>query len=351
MLPDHLDELADRAQSSELFSSPRLEADSARFLAEQGAAVRALAGAARERGKRVYFVGSGGSWASMYTGKYLCDRLTGAATDVLPSYELVWRGPHGLDGDALVVLASYSGRTEDTLEAARFARERGAETAALVRSADSPLAAQSDHVFAYESPGLYCLPLLAVTLFAAEWGRLDGDDQAADVMAAVQTLATRMGAAFRSQRERGRLLAEQLSDSELLYCLGAGPLYGLAYKFGLTVFMENMRIHGSVIESAEFRHGPAEMLDRRSPDMVFLLGRDESRPISERSAAVAEQNGARVRTFDAADHPGVHPLLEPFVLKVALQWFIVYSTLLRGIGDLDERALMGRRVLSGAGWP
>ena len=47
----------------------------------------------------------------------------------------------------------------------------------------------------------------------------------------------------------------------------------------------------------------------------------------------------------------VHPLLQPFVLKVALQWFIVYSTLVRGIDDLDERALMGHQVLSGAGWP
>jgi fructoselysine-6-P-deglycase FrlB-like protein len=353
MLPDHLDELADRAQSSELFSSPRLEADSARFLAEQGAAVRALAGAARERGKRVYFVGSGGSWASMYTGKYLCDRLTGAATDVLPSYELVWRGPHGLDGDALVVLASYSGRTEDTLEAARFARERGAETAALVRSADSPLAAQSDHVFAYESPGLYCLPLLAVTLFAAEWGRLDGDDQAADVMAAVQTLPTRMGAAFRGQRERGRLLAEQLSDSELLYCLGAGPLYGLAYKFGLTVFMENMRIHGSVIESAEFRHGPAEMLDRRGADMAVLIGTDESREMTLRTLDFAREHGARTVVFDAAEFGDIHPLLTPFVLKVALQWFIVYATLMRGIDDLDDRAYMGRQLLAkeGTTWP
>ncbi len=35
------------------------------------------------------------------------------------------------------------------------------------------------------------------------------------------------------------------------------------------------------------------------------------------------------------------------MLKVALQWFIVYSTLIRGIADLDERALMGHQVLSG----
>lgn len=68
---DHLDELADRAQSSELFSSPYLEEDAARFLSEQAGAVRELASRARASGRRVYFVGSGGSWASMYSGKYL----------------------------------------------------------------------------------------------------------------------------------------------------------------------------------------------------------------------------------------------------------------------------------------
>ena len=64
---DHLDELAERAKSSELFSSPHLEADSARFLNDQAAAVRELAADTRARQPRVvYFVGSGGSWASMY---------------------------------------------------------------------------------------------------------------------------------------------------------------------------------------------------------------------------------------------------------------------------------------------
>ena len=34
-------------------------------------------------------------------------------------------------------------------------------------------------------------------------------------------------------------------------------------------------------------------------------------------------------------HIGSAWAVEPFVLKVALQWFIVYSTLVRGIDDID----------------
>jgi len=117
--------------------------------------------------------------------------------------------------------------------------------------------------------------------------------------------------------------------------------------------MENMRIGGSVIESAEFRHGPAEMLDRRSADLAVLVGTDESREMTLRTLDFASEHGARTAVFDAADYPDVHPLLTPFVLKVALQWFIVYATLMRGIEDLDDRAYMGRQLLAkeGTSWP
>ena len=95
------------------------------------------------------------------------------------------------------------------------------------------------------------------------------------------------------------------------------------------------------------------MLDRQSADLAVLLGTDESRAMTLRTLEFARANGARAITFDAADYPGVHPLLTPFVLKVALQWFIVYATFMRGIEDLDERAYMGRQVLAegGATWP
>jgi len=350
-MPD-LEQQVQAALRSELFSAPHLEADLTRFLGDGAAQMRALAGRCRAAGTRqIYFVGSGGSWASMWSGKLLCDRFVPAAADVSLSYDLIWRAPRRLGPEAVVFVASYSGQTEDTLAALRFARERGARTVALVGKPGTPIAEEADEALVYASPGLYNLPLAAVTAFVCEWGRLEGDREAAEVADALAGVPARVGEAFRSTRERGRELALELASSELIYCLAAGTLYGLAYKFGLTVFMENMRIHSSVIDSTEFRHGPAEMLDRHAPDMIFLLGRDASRPLGERSAAVAASQGARVRVFDAADHPDVHPLLEPFVLKVALQWFIVYSTLARGIADLDERALMGHRVLSTAGWP
>ena len=352
MARPRLDELVERATRSELFTAPRLQDDLQSFLAEHAGAARALAGEARKRAiDTVYFVGSGGSWASMYSGKYLLDRVTTLPGDVMYSYELCWRRPHRLGPGALVFLASYSGKTEDTLAALQCAKLAGAYTVALVKTADSPLGKAADAVIAYGSTALYMMPAIAVSLFVLQWALDEGDRSAQAVLDGIAALPPILGWAYENDREPCEQLARDYVRSSLLYCVGAGPLFGLAYKFALTVFMENIRTHGSVVESAEFRHGPAEMLDRRRADMVFLLGTDESREMTERSLAFAGERGARTVAFDARRYAGLHPLLTPYVLKVPLQWFVVYSALMRGILDLDERVFMGHQVLSGAQWP
>lgn len=356
-MPD-LSTLVDAARRSELFTSPRLEADLATFLAEQGDRVRQLArrAAAREF-DHVYFVGSGGSWANMFTGKWLTDRYTGIPADALTSYDLIWRTPQRLGSRSLVFLTSYSGATEDTLAALRHANSLGAHTVAIARRRPSPMAAEAAEVIDYDSTALYILPLAAVTLFALELARqtegADRDD-AERALAQLPELPAMLGGAYREGETAGLERARRFLSATQMTVLASGPLFGLGYKFALTVFMENIRVAGSIIDSAEFRHGPVEALERSRLDVVALLGTDASRAMTERAIAIAEAHGARVLTFDAADHQGLHPQLAPFLLLVPLQWFTVYSALLRGITDLDERVFMGHRVLAtgpDATWP
>jgi fructoselysine 6-phosphate deglycase len=348
------DSLVERALDSELFTAPRLAADLRTFLSTHRPTAFRLAAEAREQGvDTVYYVGSGGSWSAMYSGKYLSDRFTTLSTDAIFSYELIWRDPVRLGPRALVIAASYSGETEDTVAAVRHARAAGARTVAVTSRADSAIAEDADSVIAYDSTALYAMPMAAVSLFALEHARLGGNEDAVEVLAAFDALPDMIERAFETERDRGLDVARQLLPSQCLYCVGSGPLYGLAYKFALTVFMENIRTHGSVIESAELRHGPAEMLERQRADIVFLLGTDESRAMSQRSIDFARSQGATVIVYDAADYPKLDPLLSPFVLKVGLQWLVVHSALLRGILDLDERVYMGHHVLAqgGARWP
>jgi fructoselysine-6-P-deglycase FrlB-like protein len=350
--------LVDTARSSELFTAPRLEADLPGFLAEHGDRIRQLARrTAAGEFEHVYFVGSGGSWANMYTGKYLLDRLTRVTSDVLTSYELVWRNPPRLGSRSLVFLASYSGATEDTLAALRHTNGVGAHTVAIARRRPSPMAAESAELLDYDSTALYIIPLAAVTLFALELARETGSPKLAEAEAALAQLPelpAMLGRAYREGEADGLQQARRFLSSTALTVFAAGPLVGLGYKFALTVFMENIRVNGSFVESAEFRHGPVEALERSRLDIVALLGTDETRAVTQRSIDIATAAGARILAIDAADYPGLHPLLTPFVLLVPLQWFTVYSALLRGITDLDERVFMGHGVLAAgpdATWP
>lgn len=349
----------DAARRSELFTSPRLEGDLFRFLDDQGARIRALVDRVADgEFDHVYFVGSGGSWASMFTGKYLLDRLTRITSDILTSYELVWRDPPRLGEHALVFVASYSGATEDSLAALRHAKSRGAYTILISRRrVVSPMATEADELIDYESTGLYIMPLAVVTMFGLELAIRTQSSKLVEAEAALvqlRTLPARLGQTYLEAEELAIEWARRFLNSTMIYVLAAGPNFGLGYKFALTVFMENIRVNGSIIEAGELRHGPVEAFERQRIDMVALLGADESRELTRRSIQVAENTGARVLVLDVANYVGLHPLLAPFVLLVPLEWFTVYSAILRGITDLDERVFMGRGLLASgrdATWP
>jgi fructoselysine 6-phosphate deglycase len=345
----------ENARKSTLFTAPVIGLHLERFLSEEADAIRKLVSrVVEEKVNHVYWVGSGNSWTNLYSGKYLLDKLTTVPSDCYTSYEFYSRQPSRVGPKSIVFLASYAGATEDTVEALRYANRAGAFTVALVNSSDSLMGQEASHVIPYKSNALYILPLAASYLFSLELAKLLGNDKAQEVIEGLYKLPALLKKQYIEEEGKARELADKFRDENLFYVLGTGPLYGLAYKFAVTVFMENMRVHGSFIDAPEFRHGPVEMLERNSPVVVVLKGTDNTRPMVERVAERAEEFGAHLLVYDLADYPGIHPLLAPFVLMIPLQWFAVFSTLMRGITDLDERVFMGRGLMGrgvGVTWP
>jgi fructoselysine 6-phosphate deglycase len=354
-MAENLETLVAKARQSSLFTAPVLGPDLERFLKDEAGTIKKLAKKAVDlKVEHIYWIGSGNSWVNLYSGKYLLDRFASIPSDCYPSYELIWRNPVRLNGKAWVFLASYSGATEDTVAALRHAKQHGAHTIAIVNKEDSLMGREADETIAYHSKALFILPLAAVYLFTLEVARLQGVKGVDKIVDGLNKLPSLLSRQYIEEEMPAKVLAEEYASENIFYVLASGPLYGLGYKYGLTVFMENMRVHGSFMDASEFRHGPAEMLDRNKPAIVVLKGTDESRPIIDRVCEITQNNGARLITYDMASYGDVHPLLAPFVLMIPLQWFAVYSTLLRGITDLDERALMGRGILGrgkGITWP
>ena len=200
-----LEQLIEQAKQSELFTAPRLEADLRVFLDERSAELKTLAEQAIKDGvEQIYFVGSGGSWANMYSGAYLMDKFSTIPADALMSYDLIWRDPQRLNEKSWVFIASYSGNTEDTVAALRYAKSKGAKTIALISRRESIINAEADLVIDYDSTALYIMPLAAVYIFALQLAHLQGNSAGDETLAAMDKLPDVLGKAFREDEARAR---------------------------------------------------------------------------------------------------------------------------------------------------
>jgi fructoselysine-6-P-deglycase FrlB-like protein len=290
--------------------------------------------------KNIYLVGAGGSLANLRPLKQIFDSLLRLPVEVYSGHELVGSAPFGLGSGSLVVLASNSGEVEDTLGALRFARQRGARTVAVVAKPDSTLAREADAVLPFhdwDEPVM--VPPLLVGLRLAE---TVGDVAlASELRTGLEAVPAALRRVVPAELARAEERAREFLGCVQLFVLGAGVLAGLAYKLAYNIVMENMRIGAAFIDASEFRHGPCEALERTRPDMLVLVGSDWSRSQTLRTLEACRRGGARTLVYDAADFGEVHPWLTPLVAYPAVEPFIVYSAVLRGIVDLAPRVQMG----------
>ena len=150
-----------KAISSLLFTSPVLADDTARFLRTKSKRLSELAQLAlSDKVEHVFWVGAGNSRVNLLSGKELMDRFTPIPSDCFLSYEFIWRNPERLGKKSWVFLASFSGATEDTVAALRFAKSKGAKTIAFVNQANSLMGNEADVTIDYDSKALYILPLV-----------------------------------------------------------------------------------------------------------------------------------------------------------------------------------------------
>lgn len=355
-MADVVKEALDKALLSDYFTGARIARELDDFVSRRADECRALADLV-DAWTPVFLVGSGGSYANALTAEYVWDRLLPHRVKALASYDLVWRCPRILGPDSVVVFNSLSGETEDTVAALRAAAARGARTVALVRNADTTLGREAHVVIPYDYAFCYEGPVVAMLLLGLELARRIGGDEAREaklIEASLARLPSILGPAVERELEAAEEKAAAFRDCTHLYVVGAGPLSSLAYKVALTVVMENIRIGATYCDASEFRHGPAEALERVHPDVLVLLGTDESRPLTLRTLEILRRDSGQILVYDAADQDDtLHPLLTGLVLNSLTQCLVVYSAFQRGIFDLDDRVLMGHGVLAadGAGWP
>jgi fructoselysine 6-phosphate deglycase len=306
-------------------------------VAERDAIASAISGVVGSGLRNVYFVGAGGSLICSFPAHYLLQQKASFPAFQLQSDELNCSTPALMGEGSLVVLASYTGTTKETVAAAKTAKATGA-TVIAVAKAGSPLAEAVDASFTGKSD-LFEL-LVAYALLEAT----DADLDTGALDSALEALPDAVRHAVEQADDQLADIAEQFKDEPITYVLGSGPSYGWAYGFAMCFLQEMQWKHAAAFNSGEFFQGAFEMVDDDTAVLLWL-GEDASRPMGERAKAFLDTYCKKARYVDVAELelPGIPQQLRadlsPIVVAALANRLSQHYEAVRG-HDLETRRYM-----------
>jgi fructoselysine 6-phosphate deglycase len=262
-------------------------------VAERAAIAEAIAPVVAAGLRNVYFVGAGGSIICSYPAHYVLQQRGSLPAFQLQSDELNSSIPALMGPGSLVVLASYTGKTKETVQAARTAKSTGATVIGAAKDG-SPLAEELDVAFAGKSDVFELLVAYAV---------LEATGADLDATALSQTLAALPNAVLDAVQESESHLADiatAFKDEPITYVLGSGPCYGWAYGLAMCFLQEMQWKHAAAFNTGEFFQGAFEMVDDDTAVLLWL-GDDASRPMAERGKRFLETYCKKAKYVDVAD--------------------------------------------------
>lgn len=278
---------------------------------------------------RVYFVACGSPLCACETAKLLFHKYSTISCEAFSGFDFLDHTPFKLDERTLVVGVSHYGKTEEVYESINLARAKGALTVAITRdSSNTPLSEAAEYVIGYGAECIWEIHLLAAYYIACKYiNAMEPNSEVTKIMEDMKKLPKVLADLVVSSEEKSKELGIMASKWPFIYTVAAGPLRPLAYKEGIITMLEFTWTHGSMLNAAEFRHGPLEVVEKGVP-YVFLLGTDESRHTTERTINFVKQLTEDYIVFDYADlNCDLHPMLAPMVLFVPLEYFYYYLSI------------------------
>jgi fructoselysine-6-phosphate deglycase len=319
--------------------------DAQRFLSILSGAVglagpidEVIGGRMRAPLRDLHFVGTGGAAILLEPAVRLLQRHTSVPVFLHRSAELVLGGSASLGAGSVVVIASVSGTTRESVEAMAFCRGRGATILALVGHADTPLGRGADHAFvnfaeddtACES--LYLQSLLLALSVLRHRGDYPGH---AAALAELRSLPEALLDLKHACADQARAVAEMIASEPYHIIIGAGGTWPQASYYGMCILEEMQWIRTRPVHASDFFHGALELLDP-TVSVILFKGEDASRPLAERVERFVPAHTGKFTVLDAAGFalPGisapVRALISPVILATVLERVSAHLAIRRG---------------------
>jgi glucosamine--fructose-6-phosphate aminotransferase (isomerizing) len=293
------------------------------------------------RHRRTYLVGVGTTYYVAQMAQYYFSGLAGTFIPVISSDE--FRSLAHVDADTLVVAISQSGETYDTLDAIRFARERGARTAAVCNVMGSSLARVVDHAVIQGSGPEICVvstkaalgQIVVLLRVAAALGRQRGETDDA-VARDLQALPDAIQQLLDERTEEIAALARKHCHIGNWLFLGRGIYYPVALESALKM-KEVTYLHAEGMPAGFLKHGTLSLIDKsfftvmlapsKQDGALYTATMGNAEEVKARGGyligTLTEDNG---EVFD--EHirlPKAPPALAPLLHLVALQLFAYFT--------------------------
>jgi glutamine---fructose-6-phosphate transaminase (isomerizing) len=219
----------------------------------------------------VKFVGAGTSYHAGLFGQFLFGTVLHRDAESCVASEFEFRA-ETLRPGSVVIAMSQSGETADTLQAVRFARDRGARVVGLVNSESSSLTRASDVVIPLRSgPELsvaatksYTSQLVALNLLVEHLS----PDPAGVIRTILQARDSLYELTSDSARSYMASLAHSLSRHQHLLLIGRGGNYVTALEAALKI-KEVAGLASQAFPGGEMKHGPLALVSDGAPVILF----------------------------------------------------------------------------------
>ncbi|MCR5515478.1 MAG: glutamine--fructose-6-phosphate transaminase (isomerizing) [Lachnospira sp.] len=311
----------------------------------------------------IFIVACGTAMHAGMVGKYVIEKMARVSVTVDIASEFRYRDPLINEGD-LVILISQSGETADTKAALELAKERGAETLAIVNVKGSSIARAADYVlYTHAGPEIsvastkaYMVQVSVMYLLAFQLAYAKGKitkEQLVEYTKLLENIPEQIEEAI-NLKPACQFAASKLLNADSLLYIGRGLDYALSMEGSLKL-KEISYIHSESYAAGELKHGTISLIDDGMPVIAIATQKDlvektisNIKEVKARGAFVVLIAAPGVDVEDGVSDvticlPEANQLLMPMVAAVPLQLIAYYTSVLKG-NDVDKPRNLAKSV-------
>ena len=316
-----------------------------------------------ERINKVYIVACGTAYNAGLIGKYALETFAKIPVTVDIASEFRYSKPF-IDENTLVILASQSGETADTLAALRESKERGARILSVTNVVGSSIARESHDVFytwagpevAVASTKAYTTQLTAFYMMALNFALTKGtisDELYHSTIEKIKELPDKIQEILDKNSEI-KEIANDLKGSKDVFYLGRGLDYSIAIEGSLKI-KEISYTHAEAFAAGELKHGTIALIEEGTPVVVLatqgelfekmVSNMQEVKARGAKVIAITQDGNIEVeKTADEVIYiPKVDDMLSGILSVVPMQLLAYHVADIRGL-DVDKPRNLAKSV-------